>query len=142
MQPVILDRQRIRRIDGGFGFIPHRFLNDGFFASLSPEELVLYFFWVLAADRFGMSFYGDASICRHTAIRRDALDELREKMAAKNLIAFSSPFVQLLALPPKPPTLIPKATPPSFSDKSVENHADRRVHPISKILKSLEGERS
>ena len=32
----ILDAKRIRRIDGGFAFIPHRFLTDGFLATLTP----------------------------------------------------------------------------------------------------------
>ena len=33
----ILDRGRIRRIDGGFAFIPHRFLTDGFLSALTPR---------------------------------------------------------------------------------------------------------
>ena len=47
----VLVADRIRRIDGGFSFIPHRFLTDGFLASLQQQELMLYVFLVLAADR-------------------------------------------------------------------------------------------
>ena len=47
IKKTILNSERIRRIDGGFSFIPHRFLTDGFLASLSQEELLLYFFLVL-----------------------------------------------------------------------------------------------
>jgi hypothetical protein len=43
----ILDAHRIRRIDGGFSFIPHRFLTDGFLSALEPAQLLLYFFLVL-----------------------------------------------------------------------------------------------
>ena len=32
----LLDARRIRRIDGGFSFIPHRFLTDGFLSALGP----------------------------------------------------------------------------------------------------------
>ena len=32
----IIDKERIRRIDGGFAFIPHRFLTGGFVNDLSP----------------------------------------------------------------------------------------------------------
>jgi hypothetical protein len=53
----ILNPDRIRRIDGGFSFIPHRFLTNGFLEDLSPPELLLYIFLVLAADRYGISFY-------------------------------------------------------------------------------------
>jgi len=40
----ILDPNRVRRIEHGFSFIPHRFLTDDFSASLDQEELLLYFF--------------------------------------------------------------------------------------------------
>ena len=30
----IINPQRVRRINGGFSFIPHRFLTDGFFPLL------------------------------------------------------------------------------------------------------------
>src|SRR5678815_3031676 len=41
---------RIRRITGGFAFVPNEFLHHGFFASLSHTERSLYFFLVLAGD--------------------------------------------------------------------------------------------
>ena len=53
----ILQPNRIRRIDGGFSFIPHRFLTDGFVDALDQKELLLYFFLILASDRNGLSFY-------------------------------------------------------------------------------------
>ena len=49
--------QRVRKINGGFAFIEHRFLRDGFFASLDHHELLLYLFLVIVGDRNGMSFY-------------------------------------------------------------------------------------
>ena len=36
----VLVADRIRRIDGGFSFIPHRFLTDGFLKALSQQELL------------------------------------------------------------------------------------------------------
>ena len=59
----VLVANRIRRIDGGFSFIPHRFLTDGFLKVLSQQELLLYIFLVLAADRYGLSFYSYDRIC-------------------------------------------------------------------------------
>ena len=38
----ILNRDRVRGINGGFSYIPHRFLTDGFLSSLSQKELLLY----------------------------------------------------------------------------------------------------
>ena len=53
----VLVADRIRRIDGGFSFIPHRFLTDGFLKTLSQQQLLLYIFLVLAADRYGPVSY-------------------------------------------------------------------------------------
>ena len=47
----ILEPKRLRRIDGGFSFIPHRFLIDGFLAALEQKELLLYLFLCLVSDR-------------------------------------------------------------------------------------------
>ena len=47
----VLAADRIRCIDGGFSFIPHRFLSDGFLEALSQQQLLLYIFLVLAAAR-------------------------------------------------------------------------------------------
>jgi hypothetical protein len=49
----ILVPDRVRKINGGFSFIPHRFLRDGFLEHLSQPELLLYLFLVLAADHRG-----------------------------------------------------------------------------------------
>ena len=47
--PIVSDR--VRRIGGhSFAFIPHRFLRDGFLASLTPHERSLYLFLVLEAE--------------------------------------------------------------------------------------------
>jgi hypothetical protein len=53
----VLDPNRIRRIDGGFSFIPHRFIADGFLATLTQKELLLYLFLIIVSDRQGLSFW-------------------------------------------------------------------------------------
>ena len=68
----ILKPDRIRRIQGGFSFIPHRFLTDGFLASLSQTEILLYLFLILASDRNGLSFYSYDPICTLLQITLDA----------------------------------------------------------------------
>ena len=46
----VLDPNRIRRIDGGCSFIPHRFLADGFLATLTQKELLLYLFLIIVSE--------------------------------------------------------------------------------------------
>ena len=58
----LLVPERLRKIEGGFGFIPTRFLTGGFFLSLSQYEKLIYFFLVLVSDRQGLSYYSQDKI--------------------------------------------------------------------------------
>ena len=95
----ILNSERIRRINGGFSFIPHRFLTDGFLASLSQEELLLYLFLVLVSDRHGLSFYSYDAICSLLQFSLDGYIEARDGLMEKDLIAFDGTIFQVLDLP-------------------------------------------
>lgn len=98
----IIDHSRIRRIGGGFSFIPHRFLTDGFLSSLSPQQLLLYFFLVLVSDRNGLSFYSYDAICTLLELTLDKYIEARNSLIDKDLIAFDGTLFQVLELPSKP----------------------------------------
>ena len=95
----ILAPDRIRQIEGSFGFIPHRFLTDGFLAALSQHELLLYLFLVMAADRYGLSFYSCNSICSLLGLTVDQYLKARGGLIAKDLIAFDGTIFQVLSLP-------------------------------------------
>ena len=79
---------RVRRITGGFSFIPHRFLADGFLASLEREEILLYLFLILAPDRHGLSCYGYDAICTLLEINLDEYIAARDGLIGKDLISF------------------------------------------------------
>jgi hypothetical protein len=98
----ILKPDRVRTIEKGFSFIPHRFLKDGFLASLTQEEILLYLFLVLASDRHGLSFYAYDSICTLLCFSADEYMEAREGLLAKDLIAFDGSIFQVLHLPSQP----------------------------------------
>jgi hypothetical protein len=99
----ILNSQRIRGIRGGFSFIPHRFLTQGFFSALNADPLLLYFFLVLAADRNGLSFYSYDSICALLHMSVDRYVDARNALIEKDLIAFDGTIFQVLELPATPP---------------------------------------
>jgi hypothetical protein len=95
----ILNPQRIRRIEGGFSFVPHRFLTEGFLASLEQKELLLYLFLVLASDRHGLSFYSYDAICSLLQLSVDEYIAARNGLIGKDLIAFDGTLFQVLELP-------------------------------------------
>lgn len=99
--PVVADR--VRSIAGqGFCFVLHRFLRDGFFASLTPEELLLYFLLVLAGDRYGVSFYHYDRICSLLQMQVETFLCARGGLIKKDLVAFDGRRYQVLSLPARP----------------------------------------
>ena len=99
----ILNLVRVRQINGGFSFIPHRFIADGFLASLDQKELLLYLFLILASDRFGLSFYSYDAICTLLELSLDEYIASRNSLIEKDLIAFNGTLFQVLSLPQKRP---------------------------------------
>jgi hypothetical protein len=98
----VLNPQRIRRINGGFSFIPHRFVTDGFLNSLGSNELLLYLFLVAVSDRNGLSFYKSDSICSRLQMTLDHYRKARDGLIEKDLIAFDGILFQVLELPSSP----------------------------------------
>ena len=102
MEKRILNRSRIRCVHGGFAFIPHRFLTDGFIKRLEPTELLLYLLLVMVSDAFGLSYYGDTAICRLLRITLSDLRQCRQILINEDLIVYEVPLYQVLELPLKP----------------------------------------
>ena len=104
----IIDKGRIRRVDGGFAFIPHRFLTAGLSAIFPAISFSLYFFLVLAADRFGLSFYRYDKICTLLEMSLDQYVDARCALIKKDLIAFDGTIFQVLSLPELPDQTKPR----------------------------------
>jgi hypothetical protein len=131
--PIIADR--VRGIDGqGFCFVPHRFLRDGFFASLSPEELLLYFVLVLAGDRHGISFYHYDRLCSLLQMSLETFLTARNGLIDKDLIAFDGRRYQVLSLPARP--VAPKSK--ALSAEDFEDEDPATIHAIIKRSLDLE----
>jgi hypothetical protein len=98
----IINPDRVRKINGGFSFIPHRFLSDGFLSILTREEILLYMFLILASDRYGLSYYSYDAICSFIHLHLDQYIEARDGLIRKDLIDFDGTVFQVLDLPGKP----------------------------------------
>jgi hypothetical protein len=133
--PIVAER--VRRIEGGFSFVPHRFLLDGFLGSLTLCELGLYFLLVVAGDRNGMSFYGVASICNLLCLDREAYLLARNGLINKDLIAFDGRRYQVLSLPAEPRLA---TSDPLTSDEDLMEHDPATIRSlIEKALQCREG---
>ena len=98
----VLNPDRIRCIEGGFSFIPHRFVTGGFLSDLDQKELLLYLFLVVVSDRNGLSFYSYDKICSLLELSLDEYLQGRDGLMKKDLIAFDGTVFQVLDLPSKP----------------------------------------
>ena len=118
--------QRVRRINGSFAFIEHRFLRDGFWSSLDHQELLLYLFLVMVGDRRGISFYCYDRICNLLGVTVDDYILARNTLIKKDLIAFDGKFFQVLSLPEK----MAATTQPLTNQEEMEKHDPATIHQI------------
>ncbi len=127
---------RVRKIEGGFAFIPNRFLHDGFFTSLSHIERSLYLFLIVAGDRNGVSFYAADRICSTLEITVDDYLQARSGLLEKDLLAFDGTRFQVLSLPPAP---VVRSRPPLVTSDDFERHDPATIRQI--IRSSLDPKR-
>jgi hypothetical protein len=104
---ILPERKRV--LTPPFAWVDRRFLLNGFLAALTPQENLLYFFLVLAADRDGLSFYNYDKICQLLTLDVDDYIQARNRLIDKKLIAFDGRQFQVLALPKTPAQPAPPA---------------------------------
>lgn len=127
----ILDPDRLRKIEGSFSWIDHRFITSGFLQDLSTMEILLYLFLVTVSDRNGISFYHDDRICTLLKITLCSLGEAREGLILRSLIAYEPPLYQVLSLPPHP------VSPPTREEMR-QKQREKYLYHIRKIQEALQ----
>lgn len=128
--PVLPDR--IRRIEGSFSFIPHKFVTAGFFTSLRQHELLIYFLLVIVGDRQGLSYYSQDKLCTMLRMSLDDFISARNGLIEKSLIAYDGFMFQVLSLPDKVVTVPEK---PLTTQNDFESHDPLTIRKL--IYKSL-----
>ncbi|NQZ48099.1 MAG: hypothetical protein HRT63_11315 [Erythrobacter sp.] len=92
-------RERIRRISGGFGWVDHRLVRDGYVEERSHLALATYLFLVTVADADGVSYWGDRAVAERLNAGIVELRSARAELEAAGLIAYDKPVWQVLQLP-------------------------------------------
>jgi replication initiation and membrane attachment protein DnaB len=82
--------QNVRKIQGSFAWIDHRLMRDGYLPIMTHEDLGLYLFLTLAADRNGVSFYRKEKICDTLSLSFQQFEIARDRLVDLNLIAYQS----------------------------------------------------
>ena len=93
-----------------FSWIDQRLVRGGYIDRCDPPAAALYLFLVTVGDAQGLSYYGEASLCRHLQFTPEQLHGARERLIHADLIAFQAPIYQVLALtPPSVPPALERA---------------------------------
>jgi hypothetical protein len=82
--------QKIRKIKSSFAWIDHRLVRNGFLQVMTHQEMALYLFLVLAADRHGVSFYRKEKMCDTLGLDFRELDIARDRLVSFKLVAFEA----------------------------------------------------
>jgi hypothetical protein len=100
----VLRPDRVRQVPPQFSWIDQRLVRDRYIEQCNNQALALYLLLVTVADAQGLSYYGDAMICRLVSIQPQQLEQARRDLIGVGLIAYQRPLYQVLALdPPSPP---------------------------------------
>jgi hypothetical protein len=96
----ILVPDRLRRPPAtGWSWVDRRFVREHM-DHLSRDATLLYFFLSAVADRYGVSFYSDATLATLLRITLPSLTQARDELLRRDLIAHEARWTQVLALPP------------------------------------------
>jgi hypothetical protein len=125
----VISPERVRRIEGSFGWVDHRFITGGFLRDLSPMEMLLYFFLAVVSDRHGVSFYHDDRIVSLLKIDLASLGKAREGLIKRSLIAYESPLYQVLSLPPEP-VLFPSREERERKEQEIAHYYLKKIREI------------
>ena len=82
--------KNIRNIKGSFAWIDHRLIRNGFINVMTHNDIVLYLFLILAADKNGVSFYRKEKMCETMSLDYNQFEVARDRLITMKLIAFES----------------------------------------------------
>lgn len=92
-----IDPSRLRQVPSHFAWVDHRVREV--LPGLTLEEIAVYFFLHVAADRYGLSFYADATIGKRLGLSEPQVVGARQGLAEKGLVTYRYPLYQLLEVP-------------------------------------------
>ena len=82
--------QKIRKIESSFAWIDHRLIRNGYLQVMTHDDMVLYLFLILVADRNGVSFYRKEKICEAVSLDFSQFEIARDRLINMKLVAFEN----------------------------------------------------
>jgi len=108
--------ERLRHVPRQFSWIDQRLVRNRHIQGPTPRALALYLFLCTVADAEGLSYYSDASTGALLTCGGSELRAARAELVATGLIAYQSPFYQVLSLEPRTAAAVATAAEPRIGD--------------------------
>jgi hypothetical protein len=108
--------ERLRHVPRQFSWIDQRLVRNRHIQGPTPRALALYLFLCTVADAEGLSYYSDASTGALLTCSGSELRAARAELVATGLIAYQSPFYQVLSLEPRTVATVATAAEPRIGD--------------------------
>jgi hypothetical protein len=140
--PQLLRPGRLRSIERErpFGWLSCRLLTGDLLRSMSTTAKAIYLHLALAADRRGLSFWGDRRIQETIGLGAAELHQAREQLIDLDLLAFDGHTYQLLSLPDHaPPAPVPRPVPSDDAEPSDDRGTHEIPEDVRRILRRLLG---
>ncbi len=80
--------KKTRKFNGSFAWSDHRLVRNGYLQVMTHDDMVLYLFLILAADRNGVSFYRKEKICEAVSLDFSQFEIAKDRLINMKLIAF------------------------------------------------------
>ena len=96
----LLRPDRLRHVPRQFSWIDQRLVRDRHLKGRTPRALSLYLFLCTVADAQGSSYYSDESTRSLLSFSSEELRAARTELVTCGLVAYQSPFYQVLSLDP------------------------------------------
>lgn len=111
MRVVVPCPERVRTLDGtAFGWLDARLWTERWLEVLAAEDLAVYAFLALVADRQGTSWWRRDRMARALGLHVEDVDRARVRLIERDLVAYrpfgphaSDGFHQVLSVPPGGP---------------------------------------
>ena len=108
--------ERLRHVPRQFSWIDQRLVRNRHIQGPTPRALALYLFLCTVADAEGLSYYSDASTGALLTCSGSELRAARAELVATGLIAYQSPFYQVLSLEPRSAATVATVAEPRIGD--------------------------
>ena len=93
-----LSLAQLRQVPKQFSWVDQRLVREHYIDGLSHQACALYLFLLTVADAQGLSYYAEPTLCRRLSLSQTTLQQARQELVTRRLLAYRRPLYQVLAL--------------------------------------------